>query len=641
MNEKQYIMKLFKTFTSRALSLIISLFLSISLVGSLFISCKPASQNKVPFKFALVTDTHIGNPNNNEDLIRTVQDINSLDDISFVIVSGDVTEFGSLEELTTAKDILDELNVPYYALPGNHDSNWSESGTNDFLKTFGNETFGFEHNGYKFIGLASGPNMRMSPGQIPRENLTWFFEELKGVDEDTPIIYVNHYPMDEGLNNWFEVMDALRPYNVQLMLCGHGHNNRELNFEGVNAAMCRSNLRAKEEFGGYNIISVDNDSVYLQERSANGVSKLPWLAYSTAERPAWESDSPRPDFSFNIDHQFVSEIWNVQEDSDMGGAMFLENDVLFYTNTAGEIKAVNAADGTLIWSYTTNGKIYSTPVVYEGVVWCASSDSYLYGLEKESGRELFKLKNEKPVVSAPACADGKVMLAGGDGYCRAWDVSTGELVWEFDGVNNFVVTRPVVKDGVLFFGSWGNEFYALDIETGNPKWVWRNGHSNRMLSPAQVVPVITHGRVYLASPDRYMTVLNEQTGEVVWRYNDPENRVRESIGQSEDGNTVYAKTMDGDILAVDAKSSDRVVKWISSGENMGYELAPTPVVEKDGVVYAPTDKGNIFAYRAADGEFLWKYRISNGLINMILPTDNNELIVSAMDGKLVKLQIKQ
>ncbi len=137
-----------------------------------------------------------------------------------------------------------------------------------------------------------------------------------------------------------------------------------------------------------------------------------------------------------------------------------------------------------------------------------------------------------------------------------------------------------------------------------------------------------------------MTVLDENSGEVIWRFNDPDNKVRESIGVSEDGSTVYAKTMDGDIVAIDATLPERKIKWISSGGDMGYELAPTALVEKNGVVYAPTDKGNIFAYSASDGKFLWKYRISNGLINMILPTDNGELYVSAMDGRLVKLQLK-
>lgn len=592
------------------------------------------------FRFALVTDTHIGNPNNDIDLRRTVADINAQDDIDFVIHSGDVTEFGSDEELALAKSILDGLNKPLYILPGNHDANWSESGTNSFLRIFGAETFAFEHKGFLFVGLASGPNMRMGPGQIPRENLSWFFNELKKIDTDTPIIYVNHYPMDNGLNNWFEVMDALRPYNVKLMLCGHGHANKEFHFEGVNAAMCRANLRAKEAFGGYTILTVTPDSIQLQERLVSGVTKAPWLSYAIASRPQWVSDAPRPDYSINAANPQVSEVWSVQEASDMGSGMFLSGDKLVYTNTAGEIKAANAANGKTIWTYKTDGKIYSTPTVQNQTVWCASSDSYLYGIDLRNGKQRFRLKNNKAVVASPAYADHKIMVAGSDGHCRAWNVRNGKLAWDFDSVKNFVVTRPLVKDGVIFFGSWGNEFYALDIATGKSRWIWHNGQSNRMFSPAQVVPVSTFGRIYLASPDRYMTVLDEKTGQVIWRHTDPEQRARESIGLSEDGRTVYAKTMDGNILAVDASVPERKVKWISSGEDMGYELTPTPVVEKNGIVYAPTDKGLIYAFRASDGAFLWKYRVSSSLINMILPTDKGELYVSAMDGRLVKLSVR-
>lgn len=591
-------------------------------------------------KFALVTDTHVGGATGADDLTRTVNDINTLRDIDFVIVSGDVTEFGSFYELTTAKEILEQLKIPYYVIPGNHDANWSESGTNDFNKIFGGDTFGFKFAGYNFIGLASGPNMRMSPGQIPRENLTWFFSYINNIDKNEPIIYINHYPMDSSLNNWFEVMDALRPYNVQLMLCGHGHVNKKYNFEGVNAAMCRSNLRAKDEFGGYNIITITNDSIVFNERKPTGETLDSWLSYPANEPPQWEKESPRPNFDMNVDNDNVEEIWSINESSDMGGGMFLSENLLFYTNTAGDIKAVNATDGIAKWSFKTDGKIYSTPTVYKDIVWCASSDSYLYGLNASNGELLYKLKNSSPVVSSPVCVSDKVILACGDGHCRAWDTNTGDLKWNFSNVKNFVVTRPLIKDNVVYFGSWGNQFYALNIQTGNPEWIWDNGQTNRMFSPAQVWPVITHDKVFLASPDRFMTVLDVHTGEVIWRHNDLENRVRESIGLSEDGNTVYAKTMDGDIIAVDATKNERKLRWISSGQDMGYELAPTAVVEKDGVIYSPTDKGLIYAYNALDGTFLWKYRVSFGLINMILPADNGELYVSAMDGKLIKLKVK-
>ncbi len=591
------------------------------------------------FTFALITDLHVGNPSNNEDLRLTVDDINTQDSIDFVIASGDITEFGSYEELVTAKTILSGLKKPWYAIPGNHDSNWSESGNNDFLRVFGSETFGFMHKGYLFVGMASGPNMRMGPGQIPRENLAWFTGLLARTDTATPLIVVNHYPMDNGLNNWYEVMDALRPCKVRLMVCGHGHANRPLSFEGAPAAMCRANIRAKQPSAGYTLIRISSDSIVLRERLSVGRTLSAWLKYPVRGLSAREANPTRPDFSLNAAHPYVKELWSVQEKSDIGGGMYLHKNQLFITNTSGEVKSLAAHDGSLRWSNATGSKLYATPLVAGHKVWVASTDGYLYALHPADGRLVYSLQNNKAVVASPATDGRKVMLAGGDGHCRAWDTGTGKLVWAFDSVRNFVVTRPQVSHNTLYFGSWGNELYALNTATGKARWIWKSGHTNRMLSPAQVVPVITHGRVYIVSPDRYMTVLDAGTGNLLWRFTDPQHRVRESIGVSEDGNTVYAKTMDGTLVAIDATTPERKIRWISQGETMGYELAPTPVVEISNTVLAPTDKGLIYAYRASDGAFLWKYRISSGLITMILPGKKNEVYVSAMDGKVVKIRI--
>ncbi|MEO6681977.1 MAG: metallophosphoesterase, partial [Ginsengibacter sp.] len=205
-----------------------------------------------PLTFVHLTDTHVGGITGEEDLRRTVQDINSNPMIQFVVISGDITEFGSDLEIGLAKQILDSLNKPWHIIPGNHDSNWSESGANSFKKIFGDETFVFNEGEYLFLGTHSGPNMRMSPGQIPRENIVWLDSVLQKTDSKTPIIFVNHYPMDSSLNNWFEAIDLLKTKNIQLILHGHGHNNRLFNYEGIPGIMGRSNLRAKKEEGGYN-----------------------------------------------------------------------------------------------------------------------------------------------------------------------------------------------------------------------------------------------------------------------------------------------------------------------------------------------------------------------------------------------------
>jgi 3',5'-cyclic AMP phosphodiesterase CpdA len=50
-----------------------------------------------PFRFAFLSDTHIGSPNGGaeEDLRRTVADINQMTDIDFVVITGDITELGT------------------------------------------------------------------------------------------------------------------------------------------------------------------------------------------------------------------------------------------------------------------------------------------------------------------------------------------------------------------------------------------------------------------------------------------------------------------------------------------------------------------------------------------------------------------
>src|SRR6185295_5251567 len=54
------------------------------------------------FQFAWLSDTHVGSTTGEEDLRAPVRDINSQSNLSFVIISGDVTEYGSREQLQLA-----------------------------------------------------------------------------------------------------------------------------------------------------------------------------------------------------------------------------------------------------------------------------------------------------------------------------------------------------------------------------------------------------------------------------------------------------------------------------------------------------------------------------------------------------------
>src|SRR6476659_6081343 len=173
----------------------------------LLITCSCVKAQLKAFRFAFLSDTHIGSPDGKaeDDLRRTVADINQMTDISFVVITGDITELGTNEEIKRAKQLLDELKIPYYIIPGNHDTGWSESGGDSFIKIFGNDKFSFEYNGIRFLGCASGPYLRMSDGHIPRGAINWLDKELKNVKPQQPVIFLNHYPIDNSLDNWYEI----------------------------------------------------------------------------------------------------------------------------------------------------------------------------------------------------------------------------------------------------------------------------------------------------------------------------------------------------------------------------------------------------------------------------------------------------
>jgi hypothetical protein len=71
-------------------------------------------------RFVILTDVHIGSRGRDALLQIAVDDINALEP-EFVILPGDITEDGEPEQFLQVKSILDGLNCPFYAVPGNHD----------------------------------------------------------------------------------------------------------------------------------------------------------------------------------------------------------------------------------------------------------------------------------------------------------------------------------------------------------------------------------------------------------------------------------------------------------------------------------------------------------------------------------------
>ncbi|MHB1178582.1 MAG: outer membrane protein assembly factor BamB family protein, partial [Daejeonella sp.] len=149
-------------------------------------------------------------------------------------------------------------------------------------------------------------------------------------------------------------------------------------------------------------------------------------------------------------------------------------------------------------------------------------------------------------------------------------------------------------------------------------------------------PVATNNRVFIVAPDNAMTCFNALNGQVIWRKKDSKIRVRESISLSTDSNMVFVKTMEGEVLGISATASQMEITW-HAGKNLGYEISPTPVKEFGNLVFAPTSTGEIYAFDRESGDFKWSHKISNCLVNQIMPINAQQLIATTMDGVVAVL----
>jgi outer membrane protein assembly factor BamB len=134
----------------------------------------------------------------------------------------------------------------------------------------------------------------------------------------------------------------------------------------------------------------------------------------------------------------------------------------------------------------------------------SSADHKLYALDVESGKVRWTFFTEGPIRFSPAIYDGRVYLASDDGFLYCLRLDTGYLVWkcrvgpEDDLVvgNDRVISRwplrsgAMVNRGIVYVtaGMWnvdGVYIMALDAKTG--EIVWQNDTANH------IYLVATHG----------------------------------------------------------------------------------------------------------------------------------------------------
>lgn len=591
--------------------------------------------------FALLTDIHIStsNPRPMEDLQRSIVDINQNPNIDFVVVTGDLTESGDRASIQAIKDALEQLNVPFYAASGNHETTWSESGVMDFSRVFGDSRFAFTQNNMFFIGFNSGPVIRMADGHVAPQDIAWLKHNLDSVSAagDAPIFIFTHYPLRNGdVDNWYDVTDVLRKHNVQCVMGGHYHRNMLFDCDGIADVINRSNMRGNDSINGYSIITV-SDSIRVYEKRI-GIAPEQWLCLPFEKRTYGVSNEDlRPSFAINNEYTNVKRVWHKALKGGIYSTPVTDGKSLFIGDDVGVMYSLDVKNGKTNWSFDTGMRIVGSPAISDGIVVFGSANYNIYGLDAKTGKELWHIPTNQAVMGAATIHDGIAYIGGGDGRMFAINIHSGEVKWSFDDLKNYVLTRPLVHQDKLYFGTWDTHFYALNLADGSLVWKWNNGKSNPKLSPASVWPVAANGKVFITAPDRYFTCLDAETGKEIWRTK--EYKVRETVGLSEDGKTVYSKCMWDTIVALDATTNDVQVRWISNA-GFGYEHDPAMPLEKDGTLWVSTKNGVLLGMDAATGNVLWRHKIGNSILNTPLPLSDKECIFTSSEGTITYIRAK-
>ena len=588
-------------------------------------------------KLAILSDIHVTPGNANEGKLReAVAEINAAD-VDAVMLTGDLTNEGSDEQLMNVKAILDGITHPLYVIPGNHENNWSQSACKTFNDLWGTDRFVFTVDNLVVVGMNCGPFMKMGDGHIKQEDLIWLDSTLTAmVKPGMMVLSVNHYPILADLDNYRAYVDILKKYPVITHQCGHYHHWRLYETDGINGLMVRALDMGGGNYG-YTLMNIDLDRrwIYIFNKviGQNPEEMYAYRINLDYYAPELPESNFKPEYEYQQRLKFL--VKNVVADN---ASIFTRVGVdaknLYFGNSLGYCKAVDKNTGTLRWQYKTDAMLFSRPAVSDKYIVLPTSDKRLVWLDKKTGKAKWQYEAAGPYV-ADGVVSGGILYQGGFKTFQPWDVKRHRLLWQYNDINNYCQAEPVVDGNDVIFGAWDTYLRSLNRRSGALQWQWNNGRDVNLYSPGNVVPVVTPDHVVIVAPDRVTTAIDRNTGIELWREKN-DNKVRESLGRSADGKVAYAKTMDGELVAMSTGDNYEMLWKVDLG--FGYEHAPCIVLEHDGFIYCGSRRGMLAVVDAATHQLVFTSQLGSSEFNGFEVDEEGTIYCSLIEGTIWRIE---
>ncbi len=207
---------------------------------------------------------------------------------------------------------------------------------------------------------------------------------------------------------------------------------------------------------------------------------------------------------------------------------------------------------------------------------------------------------------------------------------TGGQVW----------SSPVHHQGLVFIGSDDGALWALDAGTLEPRWKIHTGGRVRS------TPAVAGDSLFFASDDGFLRAAS-LSGEETWRFDLGGRSVARILPHTQppyaydylssspavhDG-VVYAGSADGHLYAVDAASGRQ--RWRFATEA---PIRSTPVVDAGTVFFAGWDH-QVYAVTAAEGKEVWRFD-TGGIVQASPVLGDGRLYVGSRNPKVFALDRK-
>ena len=254
--------------------------------------------------------------------------------------------------------------------------------------------------------------------------------------------------------------------------------------------------------------------------------------------------------------------------------------------------AVDAKTGERHWHAPT-GATHTRPAVHEGIVAVGSWDNHLYGLNLADGSVAWDVEGRLPGgqmagwlgwegFNLDPVVDQGVVYAGSRGtHFYAIDANSGIEKWSWKHPTSWVGSPAVVSDGVVYFGmSDGNSLIGLETRTGNQSMLFRN----RFYNFAR--PQANDEQVFMASLSGQLYAVDRKTGAGRVVFATPASQANLAQLQSPNGGLEYLYSVDGYTHENATKDVQRMLSMLDSLLSL---------TRAGDTLYAGSANGNLYA----------------------------------------------